>query len=410
MRKYYEEDYSRIPEAPAFTVEINDKVAGLEGYVCIHSMGRFGASGGMRCVPDVTKTEVQLLAKAMTYKYSFWNIEQGGAKAGLVIPYDCSNERKGELYQRAAVHLEPLVKSGVWSPWSDMNFYGQDLAVFYAGMDIDYVPSKGGSSERTAISAFATLKATVEHLGILPSKARIAIEGFGSVAHFLAKHLKEYGAKIVAVSNHEGCIANSDGLDIDFLIERRESGRTDWVRSTGPWDNLEREKLFSVPCDILVPGARVHSIDDKIASRLDAKALVPTANVPCTESALAVLDKRSIPYIPDFVVNGGGVCGHIWGGHSNGEPISAFVKGFESMVGRMLRESSRTGKSAREIAGEIAHRNYGAIAKDAYRREGRLIRVVRELQKRYLLPGNPERKVQELRVERTLSLIESAFR
>lgn len=410
MQIFYEEDYSRIPDSPMFTVEIKDKVNGMEGYVCIHSMGRFGASGGMRCMPDITKTEIQLLARAMTYKYSFFDIEQGGAKAGLAIPFGCSKECKRGLLQKAATHLKPLVKSGLWSPWSDMNFYGQDLSVFYAGMGVNSSPpSRAASSERTAISAFAALKATVEYLGLLPSDTRIAIEGFGSVASYLAKFINEFGGKIVAVSNQKGCVVNGKGLDIGHLLKRCKAEKEDWINDSGPWENLEREKLLLVPCDILIPGARVHTIDEKTASQLDARAVVPVANVPCTEAALSVLDRRCIPYIPDFLVNAGGVCGHVLGGHSDDVTVNNFIKSFESMVKRMLLKSEKMNIPSRFLAEEIAHKNYGAIARDAYRRESRLSKVVNELQKKNLLPGNSQRKMQELRVRRTCLLLNTAF-
>src|SRR4051794_23842237 len=43
----------RIPDVPQMTVEVADPSIGLQGFVCIHSMGKYGASGGMRCVPDI---------------------------------------------------------------------------------------------------------------------------------------------------------------------------------------------------------------------------------------------------------------------------------------------------------------------------------------------------------------------
>ncbi len=411
MKKYFERDYARIPDAPLMTVEVKDPASGLEGYVCIHSMGRFGgASGGLRCVPDVSRKEIELLAKAMTYKYSFWNIEQGGAKAGIVVPYDCAAERKGELVQRMATHLEPLIRSGIWSPWGDMFFYAQDLVTFYAGIDIDYTPAEIDSSRRTAVSAFASLRATIEHLGLPPSRARIAIEGFGNVAMCLAEHIKECGAKIVAVSNHEGCVVNESGLDIDLLIQHRHADAVGWIHGAGPWQTAPRERLFDVTCDVLVPGARVHTIDETTAARLNAKALVPIANVPCTDAALAVLDRRGIPYVPDYVVNGGGVCGHILGVNMSREEVKAFSDKFVQMVARMLKMSEARGIPARVLADQIAHQNYGAIAKGAYDHDGRFTHLIHELQKRYLLPGDPVKKFLKRRIRRTFALLESAFR
>ena len=47
---------------------------------------------------------------------------------------------------------------------------------------------------------------------------------------------------------------------------------------------------------------------------------MPVANVPCTDQALDVFDKRGIPYLPDYVVNGGGVCGSVMVGATPDKP------------------------------------------------------------------------------------------
>lgn len=61
-----------IPDNPLMTIEIEEPAIGLKGWVCVHSLGKDGASGGIRCVGNVNKLEVQLLARAMTYKYAFF--------------------------------------------------------------------------------------------------------------------------------------------------------------------------------------------------------------------------------------------------------------------------------------------------------------------------------------------------
>lgn len=407
MVQDYREDFSRIPDDPLLTVEIAEPSAGLKGWVCIHTMGRFGASGGMRCVPDISKEEVQLLAKAMSYKYCFWNIEQGGAKAGLAVSFSAAPDEKRELIQRAAAHLKPLTKSGIWSAWTDMHFYLPDLQAFCIGGDLPYRSANTVSSHRTAVSAIASVRATTQFLGRRPEETRIAVEGFGHVAHYLAKLAAPLGYKIVAVSNRLGCIANDAGLDLKMLLDRSHENSAEWITEPGPWEFLDRARLFSIPCDVLVPGARVHAVDREVASNIEAKAVVPTANVPCTDEALAELDRRGIVFIPDYVVNGGGVCGHILGGDMHPDQVKRFDDSFIPMVVRMLETAQRRGVAARTLAEETAHRNYSAIAKGAYVREGKLSRVVRVLQKKKLFPGN---RIHETRVQRTYELLETAFK
>lgn len=85
---------AKIPEEPLFTCEIKIPEFDLTGWLCIHSIGQHGACGGIRLYPDVTKEEVELLAKAMTYKYCFCGYTVGGAKAGVTIPFSACNQER----------------------------------------------------------------------------------------------------------------------------------------------------------------------------------------------------------------------------------------------------------------------------------------------------------------------------
>ncbi len=403
----------RISDVPLFTVEVKEPSLGLEGYVCIHSMGKYGASGGMRCVEDVTKEEVQLLARAMTYKYSFFGIQQGGAKAGLKIKYDEDPERKKLLLQTAARHLEPLIKHNVWSPWTDMNFYRPDLAIFYAGIGIRFSPTgDAGSSFRTAVSAFAAIQGWMEHKQWKTEDTKIAIEGFGSVAKFLISFLKDYRIKVVGVSNRLGAVYNPKGLDIDNLLDQQKKNGSEWILERGEWENLRKEDLFNVKTDIFVPGARVHSIDEKVASGLDTSVLIPVANVPCTDEALMVLEKKGITYLPDYIVNGGGVCGHVMGHSTSLEDVQVqeFLQSLKEMIKRLLILSSKKKVSPLKLANERANENYKEIVAEAYSHEPVFLRLVHKLQEYHLLPGNIEKHERQKAIRITMNKMQNAFK
>ena len=47
----------------------------------------------------------------------------------------------------------------------------------------------------------------------------VAIQGYGNVGSFAATTLAGWGAKIVAVGDHLGGVANADGLDTEALAE-----------------------------------------------------------------------------------------------------------------------------------------------------------------------------------------------
>jgi glutamate dehydrogenase/leucine dehydrogenase len=360
---------STIPDEPLFMLEFAEHEIGLEGFVCIHTMGRNGASGGMRCVPDIDKEEVRLLARAMTYKYSFFRIEQGGAKAGLRLSYEEEPARRKLLLASAARHLEPLVRKNLWSPWSDMNFSGADLAEFYRAIGLGlHAPVEGGSSFRTAVSAFAALQACVDHLAVDPHRVRVSIEGFGSVARYLAPFLNSYGVKVVALTTLAGGVWNPEGLDLDAILAHLKERRGGWERVGNGWKPITIDQLFDIETDIFIPCARVHSIGADRAQRLPTRLVVPIANVPCTEQALAILDRRGITYVPDFVANGGGVCGHVLAGAcpENVETTRPFIRCFGAMVLRMLRAAEAQRISPRKLAEQVAHENFALVRSGVY--------------------------------------------
>jgi glutamate dehydrogenase/leucine dehydrogenase len=404
---------SSIPSAPLMTVEIFEPALGLEGFVCIHAMGKNGASGGMRCVPDIDKEEVRILARAMTYKYAFFQIPQGGAKAGLRVSYEEEPQRRKLLFRAAARHLEPLIRRNIWSPWSDMNFTPGDLVDFYGGIGLEHTPGAGGgSSFRTAVSAFAALQAAIESLGMEPHRVRVAIEGFGSVARYLVPFLKGAGVKLVGLTTHRGGAVRGDGLDYDEVLARQGQGHRDWDQPRGAWQPIAVEELFDVETDVFIPCARVHSLTAERAERLRTQLVLPIANVPCTDSALAVLDERGIPYLPDFVVNGGGVCGHVLAGATAANPAAAagFIGSFQAMVLRLLRAAEARREPVRRLAEDVADQNFAAITGAAYEQPALATRLKRRLGELPWLPRSFANGELRKRIETTLGSIDALFR
>jgi glutamate dehydrogenase/leucine dehydrogenase len=401
-----------IPDVPLFDVEASDDSIGLKAFVCIHALGRYGSSGGLRCASDIERQEVQILARVMTYKYAFFLIDQGGAKAGLQLGYGEPPERRNLLIGEAARHLEPLIRKNLWSPWTDMNFTRADLGTFFAAIGgMQRLPRGGGSSFRTAVSTFAALQAGIDHFGWDPRRTRLAIEGFGSVAGYLAPFLKEIGVKVVAVSTHEGGAWNPDGLDIDALLARQRAGRRAWDQADRAWTPISTDGLFDVETDVFMPAARVHSIDADRAGRLKAQVVLPVANAPSTDAALEILDERGIHCLPGYIVNGGGVCGHLMPAASpeNLAEARSFIRIFHPMVLRLLKASDATGISPRHLAAAVANRNYPTISEQTLAGESLRSKVAHRLAALPILPGFLTGRERQARARKTVDHLTSVF-
>jgi glutamate dehydrogenase/leucine dehydrogenase len=168
----------------------------------------------------------------------------------------------------------------------------------------------GGSLGREAATgrgAVYVLHEAAKDLGIDLANCRIALQGFGNVGSWFARIAREEGARIVAVTDHLGGVANADRLDIDALVEH--VAKTGSVSGFTGGEPISGEDIFEVDADILVPAAIENVLTEDNAPRIKARLVLEAANHPTTPEADAILIERGIPVLPDILVNAGGVTG-----------------------------------------------------------------------------------------------------
>jgi len=116
----------------------------------------------------------------------------------------------------------------------------------------------------------------------------------------------EAGAKVVAVSDVSGGVANEHGLDVPALLAHTAAGKrvSEWPHG----QPITNQQLWTVPCDWLVPAALGGVITKETnAHTVDCRVVVEGANEPTTPTADRILEERGIAVIPDFLANAGGV-------------------------------------------------------------------------------------------------------
>lgn len=95
-----------------------------------------------------------------------------------------------------------------------------------------------------------------------------------------------------------------NGLDIDYLLDRRDSFGT----VTKLFNNtISNKELLELDCDILVPAAIENQITEENANDIKAKIVVEAANGPTTLEATKILTDRGILLVPDVLASAGGV-------------------------------------------------------------------------------------------------------
>lgn len=112
------------------------------------------------------------------------------------------------------------------------------------------------------------------------------------------------GAKIVGISDAYGGLYDEDGLDIDYLLDRRDNFGTVTKLFN---DTITNQELLELDCDILVPAAIENQITEDNAANIKAKIVVEAANGPTTLEGTKILSDRGVLLVPDVLASAGGV-------------------------------------------------------------------------------------------------------
>ena len=278
----------------------------MKAIVVVDNVAAGPAIGGVRMAPDVTFNEVRRLARAMTYKNVMAGLPHGGGKSGIIADPKIVN--KEQVIRTFARGIKNLLE---YIPGPDMGTDEASMAYIYdetaravglprelGGIPLDEMGATGyGVAECADVAK--------DYINLDLNGARLTIEGFGNVGKPTARFLAEKGVILIGASDSKGTIYNSKGLDVEELINVKES--TGSVINYKKGEVLKTTDLLMINTDILIPAARPDVISDANSDVVDAKLIIEGANIPITESAEKLLHDRGILVVPDFVANAGGV-------------------------------------------------------------------------------------------------------
>ncbi|SDN37978.1 Glu/Leu/Phe/Val family dehydrogenase [Alkalicoccus daliensis] len=289
------------------------------GFRAQHNDAVGPTKGGVRFHPHVTETEVKALSIWMSLKAGIVNLPYGGGKGGIVCdPRNMSFpevERLSRGYVRAIsqivgptkdipapdVQTNSQIMAWMMDEYSRMKEF--DSPGFITGKPLVLGGSHGRESA-TAKGVTISIKEAAKRKGISLAGAKIVIQGFGNAGSFLAKFMHDAGANVVGISDVQGALYDPDGLDIDYLLDRRDSFGTvsNLFKNT-----ITNEELLEQECDILVPAAIENQITERNAHKIKANIVVEAANGPTTMKATEILYDRGILLVPDVLASSGGV-------------------------------------------------------------------------------------------------------
>lgn len=293
----------------------------FKGFRVQYNDARGPAKGGIRFHPDETIDTVRALAAWMTWKTAVSDIPLGGGKGGVICnPREMSHEELERLsrgYMRNVaryvgltrdvpapdVHTNPRIMAWMLDEYEAIT--GQREPGVITGKPKE-LGGSAGRTPATAMGGLFTIREAARLKGLNLEGATAAIQGYGNVgsyAHILGQ--KQFGLKVVAVSDEFGGIYNANGLDCDVVLEHlRQTGKVGNCPST---EDITNEELLELEVDILIPAAIENQLTSQNADKVKAKIVAELANGPTTPEADNILNDKDIYIIPDFLCNAGGV-------------------------------------------------------------------------------------------------------
>jgi glutamate dehydrogenase (NAD(P)+) len=305
----------------AIPVQLDDgRIEVFTGYRVQHSIARGPAKGGIRYAPDVTLDEVRALASWMTWKCAVVNIPFGGGKGGVIcdppVMSDIELERITRRYTSAIIDFIGPEKD---VPAPDMNTNERTMAwimdtysmhkretttAVVTGKPLALGGSRG-RPEATGRGCLFVTREALKKLGLVPTKARVVIQGFGNVGGMAARLMAREGIKVIAIIEVDGAVFNENGLDIEALMKHRQA--TGSILDFPEGANLSPADALQLECDVLLPAAKENVITSRTAGLIKCRILCEGANGPTTAVADQILSDRGIFVIPDILANAGGV-------------------------------------------------------------------------------------------------------
>ena len=273
----------------------HDQTSGLKAVICIHDTTLGPALGGTRMWNYASEEDAILdalrLARGMTYKNAAAGLNLGGGKA--VIIGDSRSQKNEALFRAFGRYVQSL--NGRYITAEDVGTSVQDMD--WVHMETDFVTgvsssygSSGDPSPMTARGVWRGMKAAAKEVFGTESLAgrTVALQGLGHVGYYLAKHLKDEGAKLIVT-------------DINADAVQRVVTELGAVA-------VSPAEIFGVECDIFAPCALGAVINDDTIPQLKCQIIAGAANNVLKEERHGdKVHDLGILYCPDYVINAGGV-------------------------------------------------------------------------------------------------------
>ncbi|MDT8998905.1 Glu/Leu/Phe/Val dehydrogenase dimerization domain-containing protein [Paucibacter sp. APW11] len=272
-----------------------DEQTGLKTILAVHSTARGPAFGGCRFWSYGNElaalNDALRLAQGMSLKNALANLPFGGGKAVILKPAgEFDRTALFAAFGRAVASLNGayITAEDVGTTTGDMRIVQQHTQ-FVSGIPRDGAFG-GDPSPKTAWGVFVSIEAGVRlHLKRDTLEGvRVAVQGLGAVGWHLAEFLHKAGAKLLVADVDAAKVARAQELFGAQAVHVNE--------------------ILAADVDVLAPCALGAVLNAGTVPQIRAKLVAGAANNQLATAADGdTLHGRGVLYLPDYLVNAGGI-------------------------------------------------------------------------------------------------------
>jgi len=285
--------------------------------------------GGLRFHPSVYLGIIKFLGFEQIFKNALTGLPIGGGKGGSDFdPKGKSDNEVMRFCQSFMTELWRYIGDTTDVPAGDIGVGGREIGYMFGqfkrltsryeagvltGKGLDY----GGSLVRTEATGYGNTFFVQEMLRARGDSGfegkTCLVSGSGNVAIYTIEKIHQFGGRVVACSDSNGCVFDEKGIDLALVKQLKEVERRrirDYVEYRKHAKYKEGGNIWEIPCQVAMPSATQNEISGQDAVLLVKNGCIAVgegANMPTRPEGIRVFLEAKIAYGPGKAANAGGV-------------------------------------------------------------------------------------------------------
>ena len=286
--------------------------------------------GGLRFHPSVNASILKFLAFEQVFKNSLTTLPMGGGKGGSDFdPKGKSDDEVMRFCHAFMTELSRHIGPNTDVPAGDIGVGAREIGFLFGmykkirneftGVLTGKGRSWGGSLIRPEATGYGTVyfaQSMLQTRDLSFEGKNVVISGSGNVAQYAAEKALQLGAKVLTLSDSQGYVVDTDGIDAKKLayvmdLKNNKRGRiSEYAKKYKSAKFVKGKTPWEVKCDIALPCATQNELGGADAKKLlkgKCICVAEGANMPSTPEAIHEFEKAKILFAPGKASNAGGV-------------------------------------------------------------------------------------------------------